>query len=93
MAPCFGKHVRAGNKADMKAGPIGDFKSPMLKAALVTNMIRQHVLCDHFGVPSRFLVPWQLVTLGVGDSLAPAHDDIEKVSRHGREITMRSKGR
>jgi hypothetical protein len=65
----------------------------MLKAAPVPNVICQHVSCDHLGVPSRFLIPWQLVTIGIGDRLAPAHDDIEKVSRHTPGIVPQLKDR
>jgi hypothetical protein len=70
----------------MPSGAIGDFKSPMLNAATVSGVISQYVPGNHLGVPSRFLVPWQFLTIGIGNSRPPAHDDIEKVSRHGRKI-------
>jgi hypothetical protein len=77
----------------MSAGPIGDFKRPMLKAALVPDVISQHVPRDDLGVLSCLFIPGQLITLGIGDSLAPAHNDIEKISRHARRHSAAIEGR
>ncbi len=42
-----------GHYADMPAGAVADFKRPMLKAALVSNVVRQHVPRDGLSVLSR----------------------------------------
>jgi hypothetical protein len=65
----------------------------MLKAAFVPDVISQHFPGNHFGVPSRFLIPWQLIALGIGDSLAPPHNDMEKGSRHTLEVVPQLKDR
>jgi hypothetical protein len=54
----------------------------MLKTALVPGVIRQHFSRNDFGVLSRFFIPGRFIALRIGNSLAAAHDDIEKVSRH-----------
>jgi hypothetical protein len=81
-AICLGKQAREGHNADPPPRGVGDFKWPMLKTAVVPNVIGQHFTRDYLCVSSRFSIPGQLVTLRIGDSPATAHNNIEKVSRH-----------
>ena len=64
----------------------------MLKAAVVPDVISQHVPRDVLGVLSRLFIPGQFVAVRIGDSPPPAHDDIEKVSRHGLKMGLQPKG-
>jgi hypothetical protein len=59
----------------------------------ITDVISQHVPRDDLGVLSCLFIPGQLITLGIGDSLAPAHNDIEKISRHARRHSAAIEGR
>jgi hypothetical protein len=62
----------------------------MLKAALIPNAVVQHISRYHLGVIPRRFVSGEFIALGVGNRLAPAHYDIEKISRHLERMPERS---
>jgi hypothetical protein len=50
----------------------------MLKAALVSTAVAQHLLRNHLGVLPCLFIPGKFTAIRLGDRFPSAHDNIEK---------------